>query len=390
MAAVTHDYKLFTPLRLGDGLTLKNRIVHSPMTRARSDIHTRVPTEANVEYYEQRASAGLLLTENVAVSEQGYGWYGAPALYNDEQADAWRDIVQRVHKRDGKIFLQLWHMGRQSHPSFHPLTNEVVSASANKYEGGHTRTSTGESTVFETARALETHEIAVVVDDFRACAARAKQVGFDGVEIQAAGGYLIDSFLQSSTNERTDEYGGSFANRARFLLEVVDAVKSVWPADRVGVRIGPNGSYGGVGSHDNFEMFTYVLQQLSGHHSNGNDNGNGLCYVAIQDGTGFGVTDKCRLMTVFDVKQHFKGTVMANVSYTRDTAEGVLRSGAADFVGFGRLFMSNPDLVARFQHDWPLNPLLEYKFWWDANMGVDGYTQTGFGAYNDGESECAP
>ncbi|KAF1328669.1 12-oxophytodienoate reductase, partial [Globisporangium splendens] len=379
MAAVTQDYKLFTPLHLGDGLTLKNRIVHSPMTRARSDIHTRVPTAANAEYYEQRASAGLILTENVAISEQGYGWYGAPALYNDEQADAWRDIVQRVHKRGGKIFLQLWHMGRQSHPSFHPLMNEVVSASANRYEGGRTRTSDGESTVFETARALETHEIAAVVDDFRVCAARAKQIGFDGVEIQAAGGYLIDSFLQSSTNERTDEHGGSFANRARFLLEVVDAVKSVWPADRVGVRIGPNGSYGGVGSHDNFEMFTYVLQQLSDRH----DGKSGLCYVAIQDGTGFGVTDKCRLMTVFDVKQHFKGTVMANVSYSRGTAEGVLRSGAADFVGFGRLFMSNPDLVERFQHDWPLNPVLEYKFWWDANMGVDGYTKTGYGAYDD-------
>jgi len=370
MAASTKDYMLFTPLTLGEGLTLKNRIVHSPLTRARSDIHTRVPNEANAAYYEQRTNAGLIITEATAISEQGYGWYGAPALYNDDQAEGWRKIVQRLHERDGKIFLQLWHMGRQVHPS-HNKEGDVVSASANCYTEGRGRNNKGESVGFVTARPLETDEIAGVVEDYRKCAERAKQVGFDGVEIQAAGGYLIDLFLQSSTNQRTDQYGGAFENRARFLLEVVDAVKTVWPADRIGVRIGPNGAYGGVGSADNPEMFTYVLEQLSHH---------GLSYLAIQDGLGFGFTDKCRLMTVFDAKRAFKGVVMGNVSYTRDTAEGAIRSGSADFVGFGRLYMANPDLAVRFQNDWPLVPDLEYKYWWDANLGPDGYI--GYSAYN--------
>uniref|UniRef100_K3WR49 NADH:flavin oxidoreductase/NADH oxidase N-terminal domain-containing protein n=1 Tax=Globisporangium ultimum (strain ATCC 200006 / CBS 805.95 / DAOM BR144) TaxID=431595 RepID=K3WR49_GLOUD len=363
MTASIKDYKLFMPLTLAEGLTLKNRIVHGPLTRARSDAITRVPTEANAVYYEQRAGAGLIITEATAISPQGFGWYGAPALYNDEQAAAWRDIVQRVHKRDGKIFLQLWHMGRQCHPSLSP-NGDVVSASANCYTEGRTRNDKGESVGFEMARALETNEIPGIVEDYRRCAERAKEVGFDGVEIHACGGYLVDLFLQSSTNQRTDQYGGLFENRARFLFEIVGALKTVWPADRIGVRIGPNGSYGGMGSEDNPEMFTYVLEQLSR---------SPLGYVAIQDGLGFGFTDKCRLTTAFDVKKAYKGMVLANVSYTRDIAEGAIRSGAVDFVGFGRLYMANPDLAERFLNDWPLNTELEYKYWWDANMGTEGY-----------------
>ncbi|KAF1314538.1 12-oxophytodienoate reductase, partial [Globisporangium splendens] len=365
MAPITKDYKLFTPLQIGDGLTLKNRIVLSPLTRARAG-PTRVPNEMMETYYEQRAGAGLIISEATGISEQGYGWHCAPALYTDEHAEGWRKIVERVHKRDGKIFLQLWHMGRQVHSSLNSK-GEVVSASATRVEVGHTKNIRNERVPFETARALETEEIAGVVEQYRACAERAKQVGFDGVEVHAANGYLVDQFLQSVTNKRTDKYGGSFENRARFLLEIVEALKTVWPADRIGVRLSPNGSFACMGSEDNAEMFTYAMEQLSSH---------GLAYLAILDGEflpGAHRSDKSRSLAAFDAKKAFKGTVIANNSYTRGIAEGAIRSGAADLVGFGRLFISNPDLVERFQNDWPLNTPVDTKYYWDGTKGAEGY-----------------
>ncbi|KAF1792028.1 Aldolase-type TIM barrel [Phytophthora cactorum] len=363
MSSVTADYKLYTPLELSKDLVLKNRVVYGPTTRARSDPETHVPLERNIVYYEQRAGAGLLVTEGCGISEQGFGWHGAPALYTDEQEAAWKELVDRVHAMGTKIFLQLWHMGRQSHPSFHP-TNEVVSASATQYVGGTTRNASGERTGFEKARALETEEIPDVVEMYRQCAIRAKRAGFDGVEVHGANGYLVDQFLQSTTNQRTDKYGGSFENRYRFLHEIVEALKTVFPTGRIGVRLSPNGVFGGMGSKDNNEMFTYAFERLSEH---------GLAYLAMLDGFGFGYSTESRTLTVFDAKKAFKGNVMANNSYTRDTAEGVIRSGAADFVGFARLFMSNPDLAERFQNDWPVNPVPDYKYFWDAAMGDKGY-----------------
>ncbi|GMF22175.1 unnamed protein product [Phytophthora lilii] len=363
MSSTTADYKLFTPLELAKGLELKNRIVYGPTTRARADPVTHVPLERNAIYYEQRAGAGLIVTEGCAISEQGFGWYGAPALYTDEQQEGWRKVVERVHAKGGKIFLQLWHMGRQSHPSFHP-TNEVVSASATQWETGRTRNATGKHAGFEKARALTIEEIAEIVDMYRQCAERAKAVGFDGVEVHGANGYLPDQFLQSCTNHRTDKYGGSFENRYRFLGEVVEALKTVYPADRIGVRLSPNGQYGGMGSPDNAEVFTYAFERLSEH---------GLAYLAMLDGFGFGYMSQGRLLTAFDAKKAFKGTIIANNSYTRDVAEGAIRSGAADLVGFARLFISNPDLAERFQNDWPLNPLPDHAFFWDASKGDEGY-----------------
>ncbi|KAG6592498.1 putative 12-oxophytodienoate reductase [Phytophthora cinnamomi] len=297
MSSVTADYKLFTPLELSKDLVLKNRIVYGPTTRARSDPDSHVPLERNIVYYEQRAGAGLLITEGCGISEQGFGC--------------------------------------------------------------------GERTGFEKARALTTEEIPDVVEMYRQCAIRAKRAGFDGVEVHGANGYLVDQFLQSATNQRTDKYGGSFENRYRFLHEVVEALKTVYPAGRIGVRLSPNGVFGGMGSKDNNEMFTYAFERLSEH---------GLAYLAMLDGFGFGYSSESRTLTVFDAKKAFKGTVMANNSYTRDTAEGVIRSGAADFVGFARLFISNPDLAERFQNDWPVNPVPDYKYFWDAAMGDKGYS----------------
>ncbi|TMW68984.1 hypothetical protein Poli38472_001140 [Pythium oligandrum] len=280
-----------------------------------------------------------------------------------DQADGWKKVTDAVHAKNGKIFLQLWHMGRQAHSSFNDNI-QIVAASPIAVSQGQIRNAHGEHTGFEVPRALETDEIAGVVEDYRKSAELAKQAGFDGVEIHAANGYLIDLFLQSSTNKSTDKYGGSFENRIRFLLEVIDAVKTVWSSDRIGVRLSPNGAGGEMGSEDNAETFTDVLQQLSTHK---------LVYVALLDGFGFGYHNKDRLLTVFDAKTHFKGTVFATNSYTRDTAEGVVRSGSADAVDFGRLY-SNPDLAERFQHDWPLNADAAYPDYWDTSKDADVYT----------------
>lgn len=360
------DYALFTPLSLGPDLTLANRIIHAPLTRARSSVEDHVPSELNAQYYEQRADAGLIITEACAISEQGFGWYGAPALYTDEQQHGWEKVVTRVHARDGKIFLQLWHMGRQGHSSFNSK-HETVSASATRYAEGRTRNANGISTSYETPRALTTTEIQGIVNDYRKCAVRAKAAGFDGVEVHAAGGYLLDQFLQRSTNHsRTDEYGDqSVENRARFTLEVVDAVRCVFPAHRVGVRIAPNRTFGGMGKEENSDAFVYLLQKLGARK---------LAYVALQDGEGEGVSTATRFITSGEVKRLFGGVVMANYNYDRESAEAKIRSGVADCVGFGRWFMSNPDLVDKFRTGKPLSAMLDYKYFYDASRGAEGYT----------------
>ncbi|KAE9223660.1 hypothetical protein PF004_g12446 [Phytophthora fragariae] len=362
MAAVTADYKLFTPLKLGDDLELKNRIVFGPLTRGRSNAD-RVPSENNEIYYEQRAGAGLIISEATGISEQGYGWHHAAACYTDAHVEGWKRVTERVHKKGGKIFMQLWHMGRQSHSSFNSK-GEIVSASALRLESGHTRNADYIASDYETPRALETDEIPGVVESYRHSAELALKAGFDGVEIHGANGYLIDQFLQSCTNKRTDKYGGSFENRARLLIEVVEAIKTVVPSHRIGVRLAPNGGFAGMGSEDNYEMFKYTMERLSTY---------GLGYLAILDGFGFGYTDKCRLTTAFDAKTAFKGIVMANNNYTRDRAEGAIRTGAADLVGFGRLYITNPDLAERFQNDWPIAPEAGHEVYYNTSLGGKGY-----------------
>jgi 2,4-dienoyl-CoA reductase-like NADH-dependent reductase (Old Yellow Enzyme family) len=210
------------------------------------------------------------------------------------------------------------------------------------------------------------------VQDYKKSAELAKTAGFDGVEIHGANGYLIDQFLQSSSNKRTDKYGGSIENRYRFLSEIVEAIEEVYPSNHIGIRLSPNGSFGGMGSEDNFKTFSYVIEQLSKHN---------LSYLALLDGFGFGYHDKDRLFTLYDAKILFKGPVVAQNSYTRDIAEGAVRSGAADAVGFGRLYISNPDLAERFENDWPLNPDANYDDFWNSSRGPSGYID--FPAYKD-------
>ena len=356
--------KLLSPLVLGS-LTLKNRVVLAPLTRGRANPVTREPNDLIQTYYEQRASSGLIITEATAVSDEGHGWYGAPAMYTEEHSVKWRKIVDGVHAKGGVIFLQMWHMGRQGHPSFH-ATNEVLSASAIKVPGdGNVRDVNYENSNYVLPRALTEQEIAKTVEDYKESARLARLAGFDGVELHAANGYLIDQFLQSVSNVRTDNYGGSFENRYRFLKEVVEAVATVFPADRIGVRVSPNGGFGGMGSPDNYDMFQYVARELFPY---------GLAYLHVMDGTGFGAHDKCAHLTLFDMKTAFKGPIMGNVCYTKEIAEGVIRSGAADFVAFGRPYISNPDLVERFTHNYPLAPDAPYENWWTPTKGAEGYT----------------
>ena len=278
------------------GLPLRNRVVMAPLTRARAG-RARVPNALMVRYYTQRASAGLIITEATVVSEQGCGWVDSPGIYNDTQEEGWKGIVGALHAEGTPTFLQLWHCGRASHSSFHG-GQPAVSASAIKINGDSIHTPEGKKP-YETPRALEVSEISGVVDDYRLAAERARAAGFDGVEIHAANGYLIDQFLQSKTNRRTDRYGGSTENRYRFLKEIVEAVLTVWPAERVGVRLSPNGDFNDMGSEDYRETFTYVAGQLDAF---------GLAYLHVVDGLAFGFHGLGEPMTLPEFRAVFSGS----------------------------------------------------------------------------------
>ena len=266
---------LFQPFPLHD-LTLKNRVALSPMTRGRAGA-ARLANRLTAEYYAQRSSAGLLITEGTTISEEADGWNESPGIYTDEMTEAWKETTNAVHEKGGVIFLQLWHTGRASHSSFHGGKLSVA-PSPIKISDGEIHTPTGKHP-YEVPRAPEASEIPRVVDDYRRAAERAKRAGFDGVEIHAANGYLIDEFLQSKTNQRTDRYGGNVENRYRLLKEVIEGITSVWPARRIGVHLSPNGTYNDMGSPDFREQFTFVAGQLDRF---------GLAYRHVVDGLAFG------------------------------------------------------------------------------------------------------
>ncbi|MGH7135073.1 MAG: alkene reductase, partial [Pirellulales bacterium] len=300
---------LFQRFQLHD-LTLRNRIVLAPMTRGRAGT-ARLPNRLMAEYYAQRSSAALLITEATTISEEANGWNESPGIYTDEMAEAWKQITEAVHEKGSVIFLQLWHTGRASHSSFHG-GNPAVAPSAIKINEDYIHTPMGKQP-HEVPRALETAEIPRVVNDYRRAAERAKAAGFDGAEIHAANGYLIDTFLQSKTNHRTDQYGGSIENRYRFLKEVVEAVTSAWPAHRVGVHLSPNGSFNDMGSPDYREQFSFVAQQLDQF---------GLTYLHVVDGLAFGFHNLGEPMTLAEFRKVFHGPLMGNCGYTRVTVSG--------------------------------------------------------------------
>lgn len=334
---------IFQPFTSGD-LRLANRIVMAPLTRSRA-LAGDVPGPLTVEYYRQRASAGLLITEAAQISPQGKGYIQTPGIYSAEQIAGWRQVTDAVHAAGGKIFIQLWHVGRISHPDLQPGGALPVAPSAIKAEG---TVFTGKGMVaLETPRALELAELPGIVADYRRAAENAKSAGFDGVEIHAANGYLLDQFLRDKSNRRSDAYGGSIENRARLLLEVTDAVLEVWAKERVAVRLSPLSTFNDIDDSDPVPLFAYVAQQLSGRV--------GILH-AIEGATG-GPRDTGRGIAPDFLRAHFAGTYLANNGYTRELAIDTLAAGRAELIAFGRPFIANPDLVERLRRNAPLNEL---------------------------------
>jgi 2,4-dienoyl-CoA reductase-like NADH-dependent reductase (Old Yellow Enzyme family) len=332
-------------------LILPNRVVMAPLTRCRASAG-RVPNALMAEYYAQRASFGLILSEATAVSPMGVGYPDTPGIWSDEQIEGWKLVTEAVHEAGGQILLQLWHVGRISDP-FYLDGGLPVSASAVQ-AAGHVSLMRPIKE-FVTPRALELGEIPAIIESYRKGAQNAKAAGFDGVEIHGANGYLIDQFLQDSTNRRTDEYGGSIENRARFMMEVTDAVVSVWGADRVGMHIAPRGDAHDMGDSDPAALFTHVAREL------GKRKLAFLCARESHDRPALGPA----------LKQAFGGVFIANEGFTAGSARETITSGQADAVAFGKAAIANPDLVRRIRENAPLNPPDPETFY---ASGPQGYT----------------
>jgi N-ethylmaleimide reductase len=350
---------LFDPISIGN-LKCKNRIVLAPMTRGRAGVD-RIPNDLMAEYYFQRSGAGLIITEATSVSEQGLGWNESPGIYTDAMVEGWKKVTEKLKPTGTPIFLQFWHCGRASHSDFHD--GELpVSASAVKIDGDHIHTPLG-SKPYETPRALTVDEIKSVVDDYRQAAINAKVAGFSGVEVHGANGYLINQFLDSKTNQRDDEYGGSVENRFRFFKEVLEAVLEVWPSEQVGARISPNGVFNDMGSPDFRETYLYAVKEL---------NKLNLGYLHIMDGLAFGFHEQGEPMTLADFRPVYDGVIIGNCGYSKEDAEQRIADGLADMAAIGRPFISNPDLVERLKNDWPLAPSEDMSKWY--TPGPEGYT----------------
>ena len=350
---------IFDPLTIGD-LVLKNRIAMAPMTRGRAG-DSRVPNDLMGQYYLQRASAGLLITEATVISEQGNGWVGSPGIYTEAMVQGWKNVTEKVTSAGTPIFLQLWHCGRASHSDFHH-GSLPVSASAVRLNGDGIHTPLGKKQ-YEVPRPLTEEEIAATVSAYRRAAENARDAGFSGVEVHAANGYLINQFLDSSTNLRTDRYGGSLENRFRFLQEVLEAVLTVWPSMRVAVRLSPNGVFNDMGSPDFRETYRYVAGELNAYN---------LGYLHIMDGLGFGFHEQGEPMELAEFRSIYDGLIMGNCGYTPEDGRQRVEKGLADLVAYGRPYISNPDLVERFKNGWPLTPSEDMTYWY--TPGAQGYT----------------
>ena len=334
--------RLLEPYRIGD-LDLPNRIVMAPLTRNRAT--GCIVSDLHVIYYTQRASAGLLITEGTQISPLGQGYQDTPGIYTAEQGDAWHRVTDAVHAEGGRIFAQLWHVGRVSHSYYHGGT--PVAPSAIPPSSGKAYTPKG-LVPFETPHALTISEVREVVGQFRRAAHVARDAGFDGVEIHGANGYLIDQFLQTGSNQRTDEYGGSVENRLRFLMEVVTAVTSVWPAHRVGVRLSPGGGTNGIHDDDPVATFGAAAEAL--------DTVRGLGYVHVVEApVGSSGPDERAVCATELVRPLFRGTLISTGGYSPESGEKALEQGLAELIGFGRLFIANPDLPERIRVGAELN-----------------------------------
>jgi N-ethylmaleimide reductase len=361
--------KLYNPIQIG-AIRLGHRIVQAPLTRLRSDQPGDVPSAMMVDYYRQRASrGGFQIAEATPVSVQGRGYLGAPGIYTDAQVDGWRKVTDAVHAKGGVIFLQLWHVGRQSHTSMTGGVAPLAPSAIPVEDLVFTRDGWIKASP---ARALEIDEIKEIVEQFRQGAVRAKAAGFDGVEIHGANGYLIDQFLQDGSNKRTDSYGGPIENRTRLLLEITDAVASVWGADRVGVRLGPSGTFGSMSDSNPNALFGHAVAGL---------NRFGLAYLHLIEPRIQGSklrADGLPPVAAHQLRSVFSGPIIAAGGFERDSAEQIVDEGDADLVAFGRHFAANPDLVDRLRRDLPLNPHDRDTFY-----GGDERGYTDYASYSD-------
>jgi 2,4-dienoyl-CoA reductase-like NADH-dependent reductase (Old Yellow Enzyme family) len=345
---------LFDPLTLGD-LHLPNRVVMAPLTRLRAVSPVGVPNDLMAQYYVQRATAGLIISEGVPVTPQAVGYPNVPGLWDDEHVAGWRRITDAVHEAGGRIFAQLWHVGRISDPQY--LAGELpVAPSAIAAPGNVSMVRPHRP--FTVPRALATSDVAPIVESFRLAAENAKDAGFDGVTIHGANGYLLDQFLQDGTNQRTDDYGGSVRNRARLMLEVADAAASVWGPGRVGMHLAPRSPSHGVSDSDPATTFGHVAAELGKR---------GLAFLFIRETRGPGAL-------LDTLKEAFGGAVIANDGYDLDAANEVLRQGRADAVAFGRQYIANPDLVRRLKKGASLNDLVPETIYDLPVPGARGYT----------------
>jgi N-ethylmaleimide reductase len=361
---------LFSPLRIGP-YQLRHRLVMAPLTRMRAEKPSLAPRPLNTEYYAQRATpGGLIIAEASPIAATGFGSPGVPGIYSEQQIKGWREVVDAVHAKGGVIFLQLWHVGRVSHSSFQPGGVLPVAPSAVAIsEALKTSTADGKVTTYETPRALETAEISGVIDAYRQGAENALKAGFDGVEIHGAHGYLIEQFLQSHTNLRTDQYGGGIENRTRLLMEVTQAVIDVWGADRVGVRLSPYGVANDSGEPDPMPLYSHAIKSLDPL---------GLAYLHFVEprssGAGRAEVNHQNVpsaMVLF--RPMWSGVLISAGGFTGQTADAAIAAGHADAIAFGRIFISNPDLPRRLQHGFPLTPYNRATFYGGEAAGYTDY-----------------
>eukprot|EP01119_Soliformovum_irregulare_P016011 TRINITY_DN4594_c0_g2_i1.p1 TRINITY_DN4594_c0_g2~~TRINITY_DN4594_c0_g2_i1.p1 ORF type:complete len:376 (-),score=106.02 TRINITY_DN4594_c0_g2_i1:10-1137(-) len=363
--------KLFEPIKVGD-IEAKNRIFMAPLTRARAT-KEHVPTSLMIEYYKQRSTAGLIISEATGISQEGLGWPYAPGIWSNEQVEAWKPVTEAVHKNGGKIILQLWHMGRLVHSSFlngeppvsaSPVTPYEIAydptAQVNKHLHAHTYNGTTE---YERPRELKTEEIPRLIQDYRRAAQNAIKAGFDGVQLHAANGYLIDQFLRETSNKRTDQYGGSIENRTRLLREVTSALVEEIGAGRVSVRLSPNGDTQGCNDRQPYDLFTAaarILQDLN------------ISFLELREPDFDGTFGKAEVAAVGDViRKVFTNPLVLNSDYKKEKSDRALDSGRADAIAFGRTFISNPDLPRKLKEDLPLASD-DMKTWY--SQGPEGYT----------------
>ncbi|HET9086513.1 MAG TPA: alkene reductase [Acidobacteriaceae bacterium] len=364
MPSAVATTSLFSPLTMG-AYTLPNRVVMAPLTRNRARTGL-VPWELNAEYYAQRSSAGFIVSEATQISQQGQGYPNTPGIYTAEQVAGWKLVTQAVHATGGHIFLQLWHVGAVSHSSYQPGGRMPVSPSGVPFHDGSVMTADGKIVPYEKPHALELPEIEEIMADFRRGAENALAAGFDGVEVHGANGYLLEQFLMSHSNLRTDEYGGSIENRARLLLQVMDTVIDVWGADRVGVRLSPWGR-GFSGETDIVPVYSYVLRELSARK---------LAYLHliephVREGSA-PIPEEARSPLV-TFRPLYPGVIVTAGGYKRETAIAVVENGLADAVAFGRIFIANPDLPRRLMENAPLNAYDRSTFYGGKEHGYTDY-----------------